>query len=78
MTRGALVLWVGVLSVILLRTRLFAFQWFSLVTVVFGVGLVGLSGSLISQGDVDVGTTEAKADPELIMGMSLVLLAQLL
>ncbi|CAE6356783.1 unnamed protein product [Rhizoctonia solani] len=78
MTRGALVLWVGVLSVILLRTRLFAFQWFSLVTVMFGVGLVGLSGSLIRGGD-DAGfiSNTAEADPELIMGMTLVLLAQL-
>ncbi|KAH7335885.1 hypothetical protein B0J17DRAFT_668274 [Rhizoctonia solani] len=78
MTRGALVLWVGVLSVILLRTRLFAFQWFSLVTVMFGVGLVGLSGSLIRGGD-EAGfiSNTAEADPELIMGMSLVLLAQL-
>lgn len=78
MTRGALVLWVGVLSVILLRTRLFAFQWFSLVTVVFGVAMVGLSGSLVRGGDAEVGATGAEADPELIMGMTLVLLAQLL
>ncbi|KAF8696523.1 Nucleotide-sugar transporter, partial [Rhizoctonia solani] len=78
MTRGALVLWVGVLSVILLRTRLFAFQWFSLVTVMFGVGLVGLSGSLIRSSDeTGVVANAADADPELIMGMSLVLLAQL-
>ncbi|KAF8750757.1 Nucleotide-sugar transporter [Rhizoctonia solani] len=74
----ALVLWVGVLSVILLRTRLFAFQWFSLVTVMFGVGLVGLSGSLIRSSDeTGVVANAADADPELIMGMSLVLLAQL-
>jgi drug/metabolite transporter (DMT)-like permease len=78
MTRGALVLWVGVLSVILLRTRLFAFQWFSLVTVMFGVGLVGLSGSLIRGDETDFNANAAEADPELIMGMSLVLLAQLL
>ncbi|CAE6538415.1 unnamed protein product [Rhizoctonia solani] len=77
MTRGALVLWVGVLSVILLRTRLFAFQWFSLVTVMFGVGLVGLSGSLIRGDGNDFTSNTAEADPELIMGMTLVLLAQL-
>ncbi|CCO34550.1 Solute carrier family 35 member F6 OS=Pongo abelii GN=SLC35F6 PE=2 SV=1 [Rhizoctonia solani AG-1 IB] len=77
MTRGALVLWVGVLSVILLRTRLFAFQWFSLITVMFGVGLVGLSGSLIRGDETDFNANAAEADPELIMGMSLVLLAQL-
>jgi hypothetical protein len=64
MTRGALVLFVGVLSVIFLGRRLWlyqfspsflssypsdqpAFRWLSLITVMAGVGLVGLSGSLI-------------------------------
>ena len=46
MTRGALVLWVGVLSVIFLRRRLYLYQWASLVTVMVGVCIVGLSGSL--------------------------------
>ncbi|KAG9079415.1 hypothetical protein FRC06_007745, partial [Ceratobasidium sp. 370] len=79
MTRGALVLWVGVLSVVLLRTRLLPFQWFSLFTVMFGVGLVGLSGSLVNSEDpAEVGAaTTSAADPELILGMFLVLFAQL-
>ncbi|KAF8598713.1 hypothetical protein BDV93DRAFT_609719 [Ceratobasidium sp. AG-I] len=79
MTRGALVLWVGVLSVVLLRTRLFAFQWFSLVTVMFGVGLVGLSGSLVSseKGPAEAGTSTVESDPEVVMGMLLILFAQL-
>jgi drug/metabolite transporter (DMT)-like permease len=47
MTRGALVLFVGVLSVIFLRRRLWLYQWISLVTVMAGVALVGLSGSMI-------------------------------
>ncbi|KAM5539060.1 hypothetical protein V8D89_007283 [Ganoderma adspersum] len=47
MTRGALVLFVGVLSVIFLRRRLWLYQWISLVTVMAGVSLVGLSGSMI-------------------------------
>lgn len=46
MTRGALVLWVGVLSVIFLRRHLHLYQWASLVTVMIGVCIVGLSGSL--------------------------------
>ena len=46
MTRGALVLFVGVFSVIFLRRRLFAYQWSSLVIVVVGVGLVGLAGAI--------------------------------
>ncbi|KAJ7109202.1 hypothetical protein C8R44DRAFT_801891 [Mycena epipterygia] len=47
MTRGALVLFVGVLSVIFLRRRLWLYQWISLIVVMTGVGLVGFSGSLI-------------------------------
>ncbi|KAF8610843.1 hypothetical protein BDV93DRAFT_517936 [Ceratobasidium sp. AG-I] len=47
MTRGALVLWVGLLSVIFLRRHLYLYQWISLFVVMAGVSLVGLSGSLI-------------------------------
>jgi drug/metabolite transporter (DMT)-like permease len=47
MTRGALVLFVGILSVLFLHRRLFFYQWFSLLTVMAGVSLVGFSGSLI-------------------------------
>ncbi|KAF8162918.1 hypothetical protein B0H34DRAFT_693440 [Crassisporium funariophilum] len=47
MTRGALVLFVGVFSVIFLRRRLWLYQWASLIIVMSGVALVGYSGSLI-------------------------------
>ncbi|QRW00266.1 Solute carrier family 35 member F6 [Ceratobasidium sp. AG-Ba] len=47
MTRGALVLWVGLLSVIFLRRHLYLYQWSALFVVMAGVSLVGLSGSLI-------------------------------
>ncbi|KAG6831307.1 hypothetical protein H0H92_011514 [Tricholoma furcatifolium] len=47
MTRGALVLFVGIFSVIFLRRRLWLYQWVSLIIVMTGVGLVGWSGSLI-------------------------------
>jgi len=46
MTRGALVLFVGVFSVIFLRRRLWLYQWISLIIVMSGVALVGYSGSL--------------------------------
>jgi drug/metabolite transporter (DMT)-like permease len=46
MTRGALVLFVGLFSVIFLRRRLHLFQWFALVTVVLGVAIVGLAGAI--------------------------------
>ncbi|KAF9050643.1 hypothetical protein BDZ89DRAFT_1154143 [Hymenopellis radicata] len=49
MTRGALVLFVGFLSVVFLRRRLWLYQWVSLIVVMAGVGLVGFSGSLIKE-----------------------------
>ncbi|CAO1636576.1 unnamed protein product [Parajaminaea phylloscopi] len=51
MTRGALVLWVGVFSVIFLRRHLHLFQWLSLVTVMLGVCIVGLSGTILKEID---------------------------
>ncbi|KAH9083856.1 hypothetical protein EDB83DRAFT_2539043 [Lactarius deliciosus] len=47
MTRGALVLFVGILSVLFLRRKLHLYQWLSLMTVMAGVSLVGFSGSLV-------------------------------
>lgn len=46
MTRGALVLFVGLFSVVFLRRTLHLYQWFALVTVVLGVGIVGLAGAI--------------------------------
>ncbi|QSZ35168.1 hypothetical protein DSL72_008035 [Monilinia vaccinii-corymbosi] len=46
MTRGALVLFVGLFSVVFLKKKLHLFQWFALVTVVLGVAVVGLAGAL--------------------------------
>ncbi|KAL6850920.1 hypothetical protein ACO1O0_008046 [Amphichorda felina] len=46
MTRGALVLFVGLFSVLFLRRHLRLFQWLSLVGVVLGVALVGLAGAI--------------------------------
>jgi len=46
MTRGALVLFVGIFSVVFLGRRLYAFQWISLVGVMLGVGVVGLAGAI--------------------------------
>lgn len=52
MTRGALVLFVGLFSVLFLRRKLYLYQWLALVVVVLGVALVGLAGVLFgnSQG----------------------------
>lgn len=46
MTRGALVLFVGVFSVLFLHRRLHMFQWIALTGVVIGVAIVGLAGAL--------------------------------
>lgn len=46
MTRGALVLFVGIFSVVFLRRKLHLFQWLSLVGVVLGVAVVGLAGAI--------------------------------
>lgn len=48
MTRGALVLFVGLFSVIFLKRKLFLYHWVSLVIVVLGVALVGLAGAIYS------------------------------
>ena len=46
MTRGALVLFVGLFSLIFLHRKLHLFQWLSLFGVVLGVALVGLAGAI--------------------------------
>lgn len=46
MTRGALVLFVGLFSVLFLKRHLHLFQWVSLVGVVLGVAVVGLAGAI--------------------------------
>lgn len=88
MSRGALVLWVGVLSVIFLRRHLFLYQWASLIIVTLGVALVGLAGTLAKRGvdpDEPVVTTLIKVatstraddDPaKVALGVMLILFAQ--
>lgn len=46
MTRGALVLFVGLFSVIFLKRSLGGWKWVSLIIVVLGVAVVGLAGAL--------------------------------
>ena len=48
MTRGALVLFVGLFSVIFLKRKLFLYHWLSMFIVVSGVALVGLAGAIYS------------------------------
>jgi len=58
MTRGALVLFVGLFSVVFLKRKLYAYHWLSLVIVVVGVGLVGLAGAIYS------GDKNSQSSPE--------------
>ncbi|KAF2114503.1 integral membrane protein [Lophiotrema nucula] len=46
MTRGALVLFVGLFSVWFLKRHMGLYKWFSLFVVVFGVAVVGLAGAI--------------------------------
>jgi len=49
MTRGALVLFVGLFSVLFLKRRLGAYKWFALFVVVAGVAVVGLAGAIAKE-----------------------------
>jgi len=49
MTRGALVLFVGLFSVVFLKRHLHLFQWLALATVVLGVAIVGLAGAIYTE-----------------------------
>ncbi|GBE89727.1 Uncharacterized protein SCP_1700510 [Sparassis crispa] len=82
MTRGALVLFVGVLSVIFLRRRLWLYQWISLITVMGGVSLVGYSGSLIKEAvkETDLLDDAPSGKPEVtqvLVGVFFILFAQI-
>ncbi|KAH8909709.1 hypothetical protein BR93DRAFT_909187 [Coniochaeta sp. PMI_546] len=79
MTRGALVLFVGLFSVVFLRRKLHLFQWLSLVGVMTGVAIVGLAGALwpdpkkveahgTGQADVSADTLRAIAGVLMIAG----------
>lgn len=65
MTRGALVLFVGLFSVLFLRRRLHLFQWLSLVGVVLGVAVVGLAGAISPDGNIKSAPSEESMSPEL-------------
>jgi drug/metabolite transporter (DMT)-like permease len=67
MTRGALVLFVGVFSVIFLKRRLFAYQWFALISVVLGVGLVGLAGALWNSNKIKTPDGSEQSVPHVLL-----------
>ncbi|OKL60312.1 hypothetical protein UA08_04132 [Talaromyces atroroseus] len=85
MTRGALVLFVGLFSVLFLRRKLYLYKWLALVVVVVGVAIVGLSGALFSgdgQGahdpvDVVASTARTPEAVRVIIGVLLIAAAQI-
>jgi drug/metabolite transporter (DMT)-like permease len=86
MTRGALVLFVGLFSVLFLKRVLYPFQWFALFIVVLGVGVVGLAGAFFKDPTPedrikDATTTTAMGDlsPALstVIGVLLIAFAQI-
>ena len=67
MTRGALVLFVGLFSVIFLRRKLYLYQWSALFIVVLGVAIVGLAGAIAPN-------PQAKPKPRSVIETSVLIL----
>lgn len=67
MTRGAVVLFVAVLSVLFLNRRIRKLEWIALVIVTFGIAIVGYSGSN--------GTGIGEEAALIVFGMSLIIIA---
>ncbi|KAG5296864.1 integral membrane protein [Histoplasma ohiense] len=61
MTRGALVLFVGLFSVLFLRRKLYLYQWLALVVAVLGVGIVGLAGAIFKDNTEALGDSRTVA-----------------
>jgi drug/metabolite transporter (DMT)-like permease len=77
MLRGAVVIFTGLFSYLFLNRRLRMYEWLSLVMVVVGVGIVGLSSVLMPQKKPDAATIEDSFDYSSLLGVGLVLGAQL-
>ena len=92
MTRGALVLFVGLFSVLFLKRYLGLYKWFALFVVVAGVALVGLAGAIEKQnkavstlvvdavwslGGKEVEINEVSAAVMTVIGVSLIAAAQI-
>ena len=67
MTRGALVLFVGIFSVLFLKRKLYLYHWTALFIVVLGVAIVGLAGAIAPN-------PQAQPDPESVIDNGLLLL----
>ncbi|ORZ19017.1 hypothetical protein BCR42DRAFT_412045 [Absidia repens] len=79
MLRGAVVIFTGLFSYLFLNRRLRAFEWFSLVCVVLGVAVVGLSSVLFPQARPSDGVEKLATDVDWqsFAGVLLILGAQI-
>ncbi|GEM09544.1 integral membrane protein, nucleotide-sugar transporter [Rhodotorula toruloides] len=77
MLRGALVLWVGLFSVLFLHRRLTRAQWIALGVIMLGVGIVGAASLIQDKNPAAQPEAEsAEKDVSPLVGVGLVLLAQ--
>ncbi|KAI9473406.1 MAG: hypothetical protein EXX96DRAFT_577827 [Benjaminiella poitrasii] len=81
MLRGAVVIFTGIFSYLFLNRRLRGYEWLSLVMVVVGVGMVGLSSILFPQKKPTAlssfSSSSSSFDYQSLMGVFLVLGAQI-
>ncbi|GAA5848211.1 hypothetical protein JCM8547_004445 [Rhodosporidiobolus lusitaniae] len=77
MLRGALVLWVGVFSVIFLKRQLTRAQWVSLGVCMLGVAIVGAASIVGADPKPSPETTEKEGTVSPLVGVGLVLVAQI-
>lgn len=77
MIRGALVLFVGFMSIIFLKRKVTVVQWWGLTTVTFGVFIVGLSARYAAQNNKKIIAEGLEKTPwEVTLGIFMVLFAQ--
>ncbi|KAL8898129.1 MAG: hypothetical protein Q9207_006861 [Kuettlingeria erythrocarpa] len=69
MTRGALILFVGLFSVIFLHRKIFLYQWSALFIVVLGVAIVGLAGAIAPN-------PQAQPDPQSLTETAILLVRE--
>lgn len=78
MTRGALILFVALFSVMFLKRRINRVEWLSLAIVVLGIVIVGLSGRHNAGAESLLDSKAKESASKLMVGITLVLFAQVL
>ena len=80
MTRGALVLFVGLFSVVFLKRNLNGWKWASLFIVVLGVAVVGLAGALEKKNAAPSlpGDTQPGGQPDLLIHRAIIVMRETL